>query len=335
MIQFLIDIGRFALQALVILACILVVVGFIASLISKNKPESDLSVKNLNKKLDQQRASLKKGLLDKKTFKKWAKEEKANKKTKKLENYLFVLDFEGDIKASQTEQLRQEISAVLMIATPKDQVVVKVESPGGMVHGYGLAASQLQRVKDHGIPLTVCVDKVAASGGYMMASIADKIISAPFAIIGSIGVVASLPNFNKLLRKHDVDYLEVTAGEYKRTVTPLGEITESGVKKFKEQIEEVHDLFKDHVKKFRPQANIEEVATGEYWYGQQAKGLNLVDTLGTSDDYLINSRDQYNIIEIKLAKKKSFREKFADGLTLFSNNLLERLWEKVWHSRFL
>lgn len=334
MLQFLINISQFALQTVIILACLLVIIGFIASLVSRNKSDSDLTVKNLNKKLDQQRSVIKKGLMDKKTFKKWMKEEKAKQKRQKLGNHLYVLDFEGDIKASATEQLRQEISAILMVATSKDQVVVKVESPGGMVHGYGLAASQLQRLKDHGIPLTICVDKIAASGGYMMASIADKIISAPFAIIGSIGVVAALPNFNKLLRKHEVDYLEITAGEYKRTLTPLGEITESGKKKFKEQIEDVHELFKDHVKRFRPQANIEEVATGEYWYGSQAKDLKLIDEIGTSDDYILNARENFTVFEIKSAKKKSFREKLSETISITSQSVIDRLWEKVWTSRF-
>ena len=108
---------------------------------------------------------------------------------------------------------------------------------------YGLAASQMQRIRDKKLKLTVCVDKVAASGGYMMAVVADKIIAAPFAVLGSIGVLAQVPNFHRLLKKHDVDFEMLTAGKYKRTLTMFGENTDKGREKFQEDIEDTHVLF--------------------------------------------------------------------------------------------
>lgn len=334
MFDFLFNIAQFALQASIILACILISLAFVASIVSKNKDTSEISVKSLNKKLIKHRHSLQKILLNKKAFKALLKEEKAKEKTTDTKKNIFVLDFNGDIKASATDQLRQEISALLMVAKPGDEVVVKLESPGGMVHGYGLAASQLKRITDQGITLTACVDKIAASGGYMMASIANKIVSAPFAIIGSIGVVASMPNFNKVLKKVEVEYLEITAGEYKRTLTPLGEITEPGMKKFKEQIEEVHDLFKNHVTTHRPQTDISKVATGEYWYGSQAKDLNLVDEIGTSDDYLLSKLDEFNIMEVSFKAKKGLKEKLSESLKLHIETIVQRAYESIWNSRY-
>ncbi|MEM7647100.1 MAG: protease SohB, partial [Pseudomonadota bacterium] len=303
--DFLLEIAEFALQAIIIVVALLIIIGFIASLVSKNKDSSKLKVKNLNKVHKQYRGALEGAILDKKTLKRQKKQDKKNDKNEEKKNTLFVLSFDGDIKASATDQLREEISSVLLVAKPDDEVVLCLESPGGMVHGYGLAASQLQRIKDRNLKLTVCVDKVAASGGYMMACIADKIISAPFAIIGSIGVVASLPNFHRILKKNDVDYLEITAGEYKRTLTTLGEITEPGMNKFKSQIQDIHDLFKNHVKTQRPQLDLEKVATGEYWYGQQAKDLQLVDEIGTSDDYLLRHEESHRILRVTFKGKQS------------------------------
>ena len=335
MIEFLMQMARFLIQSVVILACVMVVIAFIASLLSRNKDSGDLKIKNLSKKLRKNRHALMRNQLDKKEFKKWEKDQKNKLKAESKKRNLFVINFDGDIKASSVEQLREEISSVLSVATKDDEVLVNVESPGGMVHGYGLAASQLERVKQAGIPLTVCVDKIAASGGYMMASIANKIIAAPFAIIGSIGVVASVPNFNKILKKNDVDYLEITAGEYKRTLTPLGEITESGMNKFKSQIEEVHTLFKNHVKKQREQVNISKVATGEYWYGQQAKDLQLVDEIGTSDDYIIKAMDQFKVLSVKHKGKQTLQEKISESLSFHLETVWTKVADLIWQKRFL
>ena len=200
---------------------------------------------------------------------------------------VFVVRFEGDVAATDVDNFRREISAILTMAGTDDEVVICLESPGGMVHSYGLAASQMMRVRNQGIPLTAVVDKVAASGGYLMAAVANKIVAAPFAVVGSIGVVAQVPNVHRLLKKNDVDVEVLTAGKYKRTLTFLGENTEEGREKFQQELEDVHALFQEFVVDNRPEMDITAVATGEAWYGSRALELNLVDSLATSDEYLM------------------------------------------------
>ncbi|TDQ59073.1 serine protease SohB [Mesocricetibacter intestinalis] len=263
----------------------------------------------------------------KKTEKAKAKEEKARLKrgeeSPAHKPCVYVLNFKGDIQASQTEALREEISAVLSVADPeKDEVLLCLESPGGVVHGYGLAASQLSRLKQKGIKLTVAVDKVAASGGYMMACVADKIVAAPFAIVGSVGVVAQVPNIHRLLKKHDVDVEVMTAGEYKRTLTLLGENSEKGKQKFQQELEETHDLFKTFVAQNRPQVEIDKIATGEHWFGQQAVALNLVDEIATSDDIILAAIKEKSVIGVKYAQKKSLLQKFGKQAEESADNLL-------------
>ena len=247
---------------------------------------------------------------------------------------VFVLDFHGDIKASACDNLREEISAVLSLATSADEVVVKLESGGGMVHSYGLAASQLARISNKKIPLTVCVDKVAASGGYMMACVADKIIAAPFAVLGSIGVIAQLPNFHKLLKKNNIDYEMFTAGEYKRTVTMFGENTDKGREKFKEDLEDTHVLFKEFVSEHRPQVDIAKVATGEVWFGRRAMEVNLVDSLYTSDEYLLAQAENADIYEVSYSFKKSLPEKLGIAAQGAVDRLLLTWWERLNHNRW-
>ncbi|AIN62293.1 protease SohB [Providencia stuartii] len=224
---------------------------------------------------------------------------------------LYVLDFKGSMDAREVGSLREEISAILAVAEQDDEVLLRLESPGGMVHGYGLAASQLSRLKEKNIPLTIAVDKVAASGGYMMACIASKIVAAPFAIIGSIGVVAQVPNIHRLLKKHDVDVELHTAGEYKRTLTMLGENTEQGRKKFIEDLNETHELFKQFVHHNRPSLDIDAVATGEYWYGTQALDKGLIDQIGVSDDIIISAIETKEIISIRYTQGKKMLAKSA------------------------
>lgn len=224
---------------------------------------------------------------------------------------VFVLDFDGDIQASDVELLRQEITAILTMATAQDEIILRLESGGGMVHSYGLAASQLQRIRDKGIPLTVCVDRVAASGGYMMACLADKLVSAPFAIIGSIGVVAQLPNFNRLLKKHDVDFELFTAGEHKRTVTMFGQNTSKAKEKFQADLEDTHELFKQHVSRCRPSVDVNAVATGDIWYGQQALDHDLIDVVGTSDDIIVQACDEADVYHVRYEYKRSLQERFG------------------------
>ena len=231
--------------------------------------------------------------------------QKSRKKEKKVEDKvraktarrrIFVLDFEGDLRASGTRSLRQEVSAIVASAQSGDEVLVRLDSPGGTVTGYGLAASQLARLKKAGVRLTVAVDKVAASGGYMMACVADRILAAPFAVVGSIGVVYTVPNVNRLLKEHNVDIEMLTAGKYKRTLTLLGENTDEGRAKVQTQIEEMHTLFKSFINEHRPALDIEAVATGEYWQGIQAKDLGLVDEISTSDDWLLSAWKEADIL---------------------------------------
>ncbi|MDP7911889.1 protease SohB [Acinetobacter baumannii] len=256
-----------------------------------------------------------------------AKEAKIRRKNNQK---IFVLDFKGDIQASAVENLREEITLILATAKAgRDRVVVRLESPGGMVHGYGLAAAQLVRLRDAGFHLTICVDKVAASGGYMMACIANEIISAPFAVVGSIGVVAQVPNFNRLLKEHNVDFELYTAGQYKRTVTMFGENTPEGKAKFEEELQQTHVLFKHFVEKYRPQLNVDKVATGEHWYGQDALDLNLVDKLQTSDEYLLALLPQHDVYVINIRKKATLGEKLGLQAAQMADSLIPAVMNKV------
>ena len=242
---------------------------------------------------------------------------------------VYVLNFDGNVSASAVEHLREEITAVLSQAKESDEVVLKLESAGGMVHSYGLAASQLDRLRKRNIPLTVCVDKVAASGGYMMACVADKILAAPFAVLGSIGVVAQLPNFNRLLKKHQVDFELLTAGEYKRTLTVFGENTDSAREKFVEELEETHQLFKNYVSERRPAVDIAGVATGEVWYGSRALEVALVDDLQTSDEYVSNCIEDAEVFEINYVLKKSLTERIGLAAETGADRLMLKWWLRL------
>ena len=261
------------------------------------------------------------------------KKDKAEAKQKKLQAKtggakskpcLYVLDFKGSMDAHEVTSLREEISAVLAVATPEDEVLLRLESPGGVVHGYGLAASQLVRLRQSGIRLTVAVDKVAASGGYMMACVADRIVAAPFAIIGSIGVVAQIPNFNRLLKKNDIDIELHTAGEFKRTLTLLGENTEEGREKFREDLNETHVLFKEFVHQNRPSLDINAVATGEHWFGTQARENGLIDAIGTSDDLLIAEMKNHEVIAVRYSRRKRMMDRFTGSAAESADRLFLR-----------
>jgi serine protease SohB len=245
-----------------------------------------------------------------------------------LNKKLFVIDFKGNIKASEIISLRREISGIILSHKKGDEVLLRLENSGGTVHEHGLAASQLKRIKDKKIPLTICVDKVAASGGYMMACVANKIISSPFAIIGSIGVLAQVPNFNKLLKNKGVDFEQHTAGNYKRTVTMFGENTDKDREKLGEQLEDIHMLFKDFIVSQRKNVDIEKVATGEYWYGKSALDLNLVDQIMTSDEYILSMKDRFDIIHIKYKPSKTFADKFAKVSSSLSGKILSAFSQK-------
>ena len=277
-----------------VIALLLLVAGILSL---GRKPKQILEITSLNKQYNEIKNRMQKEVLGKKASKK--------KKDKTIKPSLYVLDFTGDIKASQVDQLRDEISAVLSIAIPGDEVVLRLESPGGAVNGYGLAASQLQRIRDKEIPLTVCIDKIAASGGYLMACVANRIIAAPFAIIGSIGVVAQLPNFHRWLKKNNIDIELLTAGEYKRTLTLFGENTDKGRKKFQEDLEKIHQTFRDYVLTNRQQLDIDKVATGEHWLAVDAFDLRLIDALKTSDEYLNEKMQPFNSYKITIRGKQT------------------------------
>lgn len=332
--EYLAEFGVFAGRVIILVAGILVVLAAIALLVSRKQQQRQehLEVLDLGEKLLTYGNLLKMAIFNKKQWKeeqKKQKEEAKNKEKNPLDRpRVFVLSFDGDVRASQVERLRQEISILLQVAGPSDEVLIRVESPGGMVHGYGLAAAQLMRIRKKSIPLTVAVDKVAASGGYLMACTADRILAAPFAIVGSIGVLAQVPNFSRLLKKHDVDYEEFTAGEYKRTISMLGEITEKGRQKFTDQIEDTHKLFKEFVANCRPQLQLEKVATGEHWYGERALDLNLIDEIKTSDEWLIEKMKEKEVFHLEIAEKKSLSEKFSEVLGKLSAKIYDQIFSQ-------
>lgn len=342
--EFLSEYGLFLAKSITVVVALLIIVASIAALGSRNRvrQEGRIEVKSLNHKFDDMEDALKSVVLEqhdlKKEHKEEQKREKARKKAEKknppeAKKRVFVLYFDGDVKASQVDELREEVTAVLTLATVEDEVLLCLESPGGMVHGYGLAASQLSRIREHEIPLTVAVDKVAASGGYMMACIANKIIAAPFAILGSIGVVAQLPNFHRLLKKNDVDYEMLTAGEYKRTLTMFGENTDKGREKFVQELEDTHQLFKDFVVENRPQLDISAIATGEVWYGQRAVTNQLIDAIQTSDEYLLARRSDFNLFEVRYSHKKSIQERIGMTVAASVDRVIDKLLQRELSSR--
>jgi len=322
-IEYLLFFSKFV--SVIVTIAIVIVAAVIVIIRVKSAHEGHIEIKNLNQKYEEMSLLMKSQVLSKKELKQAIKKLKSEHKVKQKQSdktddrkNVFVLNFKGDIKASEVESLREEITSILTAAKTSDEVVLVLESAGGTVHGYGLAASQLKRIRDRGISLTVAVDKIAASGGYMMACVANKIIAAPFAIIGSIGVLAQLPNFHRLLKKYDIDYEQLSAGEYKRTLTLFGENDDKDREKFQEEIEDTHELFKEFIKDNRQQIDIEKISTGEHWYGKRALELQLVDGLMTSDDYLYTAATDANIYEITQIRKKAVSEKlFSLGMKLF------------------
>jgi len=322
---------------LVFLVLILILLIFLVlfPIILRHKKHSNgqvkVTVKKLNDVYSKYEDTLSAAILLPKAYKSYVKTKKENEKKRiskkddaEAKSRVYLIDFKGDVGATQVVYLREQITALLQVVTKSDEVVVRLESPGGLVHTYGLAASQLSRLRDIGISLTVCVDQVAASGGYMMACLANKIVAAPFSILGSIGVLAAVPNFSKLLKKHDVEYFEITAGKYKRSLTALGEPTAEKLEKSTEKLHEIHALFKEHVKKYREQVDIENIATGDYWFGHQAIEMKLIDEIKTSDDYLANLSASHEIFLISSPQAQSIRQKIFSGFsniwyTLFSH----------------
>lgn len=311
--EFLIELGVFLGKALIVVVAVFLIVSLIVSAASKQKEsKGELRVENLSKELRKTTRQIKNSLLSKKARKRAEKEaKKADQKEVETANKVFLIDFKGSMDAKEVESLRREVSAILAVAGDDDEVLVRLESGGGVVHGYGLGASQLQRIRDRGLSLTVAVDKVAASGGYMMACVANRVVAAPFAVLGSIGVIAQLPNFHRLLKENNVDFEQITAGDYKRTLTLFGENTDDGRQKFQQDINEVHQLFKQHVVTNRPGVDIDRVATGEIWYGSQAIDLKLIDDITTSDDLLIQASKKSDVIKVSYQPKKNMAHKLT------------------------
>lgn len=308
------------------LITIVVVFGglILVIIISARKPGhgEGISIRHLNDEIERRARVVQKALLGRDGFRKLMKERAKEKKKKARRRKsgdgdrgkrIFVLDFKGDIRASATASLREEVSTILEVAEPDDEVYLRLENTGGAVHEHGLAASQLLRLKDGGLKLTVVVDKVAASGGYLMACVADRLIAAPFAIIGSIGVIAQLPNFHRFLENRGVDFEQITAGRFKRTLTVFGQNTEEGREKLKEELEDVHKLFKGQIAKQRPAIDVESVATGEHWYGTRALELELVDAIGTSDDLLLEAARTAELYAVQYRRRKTVTEKLMSG----------------------
>ncbi len=335
--EYLYEYGLFLAQAMTLVVAILVVIGLSMAMGARGRgtPEGHIEVRKLNERYRVFREFMESEILPEKEFKSRRKQEKKDSKSEKDEkpeeqaaSRLYVLNFDGDIKASAVDDLREEISAVLGVAGESDQVLVRLESGGGMVHSYGLASSQLQRIRDAGVGLVIAVDKVAASGGYMMACVAERILAAPFAVIGSIGVLAQLPNFHRLLQKANVDFEQHTAGEYKRTVTMFGENTDEDRAKLQQDLEDTHQLFKQFVSEHRPELDIAAVATGEVWYGQQALDKGLVDELITSDSFIQAQLQQRDVYEVRHVLKKSWQEK----LGMAAEGTAERALMKAWQT---
>ncbi len=328
--EFLINYGLFLAKTVTIVvavAAVILLFVFLAGRKQAGKKDS-IEIKKLNKKYDDMAMAMNANILHKEGLKKYFKDEKEKLKeiVKDIKDgvhkkRIYVLNFHGDIRASGVSALREEVTAILTVASENDEVFVRLESGGGVVHGYGLGASQLMRVREKNIPLIVSVDKVAASGGYMMACVGSRIMAAPFSIIGSIGVIAQVPNFNKVLKKHDIEYDQFTAGEFKRTVTLFGENTEEAKAKFREEIEDIHVLFKDFIVQHRPDVDIAKVSTGESWPGTRALEKKLVDELKTSDDYLLESSKDADIYEIKYVSKKSLGERMGFQIQRFLDKL--------------
>lgn len=344
--EFLKDFGLFLAKTItIVVAIVFIIRGLIAAVQHEREMSREkITVKKLNRHYEYLREVLEEEMSSmyerKQLFKakkqKW-KEEKKQAKAGPAQDRkkVFVLNFKGDMKAGALSSLREEITAILTVARATDEVVVRLESPGGAVNAYGLAASQLQRIKSKQIPLTVSVDKIAASGGYLMACVANRIVAAPFAVVGSIGVISQVPNFNRLLKKYDIDYEEITAGEFKRTLSVFAENTEKGRQKFIEQIEDVHASFKEFLQQHRTQVDLNAVATGEYWYGQRALELKLVDELQTSDDYLFSASEAADIFEVTYKAKETLREKLAAGVEESAQRILHLLWKRSEESRFV
>ncbi len=337
MFDYLMQYGLFLAQVATLVAGIGVVIALIAAAARRERDEERLEIKDLNQRFRSMELTLKQGILPKKAFKaeaKAAKKRKSEQKAAEKGERLFVINFRGDIRASAVASLREEVSAILTFAKSGDEVLVRLENAGGLVHDHGLAASQLARIRERGVVLTVAVDKIAASGGYLMACVANRILAAPFAVLGSIGVLAQVPNFNRLLSEKGVDFEQFKGGEFKRTVTLFGKISDADRAKFSQEIEDTHALFKEFVASQRPVLDMSRVATGEHWYGKRALDLKLCDELKTSDDYLLERSEKTRVFEVKYVTKKGLSRKLAAAVDSGIGGALEGVSQRIVEGRY-
>lgn len=340
MIDLLVAYGFFLLKIITVLLVILIPILMISSS-TKHRKETDkgrIIVKNLSDKLEEIGVTLKSAEMDPKAYKSFLKERNKKKKKEikgKSKEIVYVLDFKGDIQASAVGKLKQEINAIIASQVKCKEVVVKVESGGGSAYAYGLCAAELKRLVDNKIKLTVCIDKIAASGGYLMSCVATKIVAAPWAIVGSIGVIAQLPNFHRLLKKLDIDIEMHTAGKFKRTLTTLGENTKQGREKFISELEDLHVVFKDFVKENRSKIQVAKVSTGEVWQGEKAKKLGLIDEIGTSDDYLLKLASKFKLLEIQYFEKKPFTARIGSAAEVIVEKGIYKILDIFNKDRFI
>jgi serine protease SohB len=335
MIEFIAEYGLFLLKVATIVVAIIVVMAAAAAA-NRKATQEGLEVEHLNKKFRATAGALRNAVLRKEARKQEAKDAKKRQKAEDKDPARprsFIIDFKGDLKASAVPSLREEVSAVLDVATADDQVVVRLENHGGLVHEHGLAASQLARIRDRNIPLIVCVDKVAASGGYLMACVASKIYAAPFAILGSIGVLAQIPNFNRLLDSHGIDFEQITAGKYKRTVTMFGKTTDADRAKLKEDLEDVHALFKTAVARYRSDLDLDKVATGEHWYGSRALELGLADEISTSDEVLLELAQARDLFYVSYKIKQPLQKRLMSNIDGAIDSVDAAGWRRRFESR--
>lgn len=316
MMAFLYEYSLFLAKSLTILLIILIVLTAVTALLMRARggggDDEQLQVKNLNERFRNMEKILRHEVSGSKDARRHEREEKRaqRKRATDAAPKVFVLRFHGDIRGTRVDNLREEVTAILTLARPAvDRVVVCIDSGGGVVPAYGLAAAQLARLRDKQIDLTAAIDRIAASGGYMMAAVAQHIVAAPFAVVGSIGVVAQIPNVHRLLKRHDIDIELLTAGQHKRTLTVLGRNTPEGRSKFQQELDETHELFKAHLQHYRPQLDLAALATGEHWYGEQALALKLVDELRTSDDLLMWLARDHDLFEISFSRKQGLGQR--------------------------
>lgn len=337
MTEFFTEYGLFLLKTLTLVVAFVAVIAAIAAASRKATQQEGLEVEHLNDKYRKLANGLRRAVLSKAAWKVEAKKDKERRKAEEKSHdrrpCTYVLDFKGDLKASAVQSLREEVSAILDVATDGDDVILRLDNHGGVVHEHGLAASQLERLRSRGVPLTVVVDRVAASGGYLMACVADRILLAPFAILGSIGVIAQLPNFNRLLDSHGVDFEQITAGKYKRNVTLFGKNTDEDRARLKEQLEDVHALFKGVVSEYRPDVDLDEVATGEHWYGRQAVALGLADDIMTSDELLAGLADERDLFRLHYRVKQPLQKRLLSGADGLLRQVDDTRWRRGFESR--